>query len=236
MHRKLPWWILVGWAALVAGAVPLLLWGLLAGFRYANDWSSVVSATSANVSGDFVTVASVNAGRVAVLRAATGARVREGETLAEVEIAAPVRTTAGGTPVMAFLGSTDQQVATTAPVDGLVASVLVTEGSAVAAGQAIVRLIDPTHLRVTAYVSEADVARVRSGQEAEVYIAAIDRTLRGVVQAVVPAASGAFATPSATGAEPKAPAAPVFPVLVRLDLAEYPHLLGSSAEVRIHLR
>ena len=91
------------------------------------------------------------------------------------------------TAVLAFLGSTDQQVATTAPVDGVVASVMVAEGSAVSAGQSIIRIIDPTHLRVTAYVSEADVARVRSGQQAEVYLTALDRTLHGVVQAVVPA-------------------------------------------------
>lgn len=236
MHRKLPWWILVGWAATVAAAVPLLLWGALVGVQYLNDWSTVVTANSATVSGDFVTVASVNAGRIATLRAVTGARVREGDPLAEVEIAAPVRTTAGGTPVMAFLGSTDQQVTTATPVDGVVASVLVSEGSSVTAGQPIVRLIDPTHLRVTANVREADIGRVRAGQEAEVYIAALDRTLRGVVQAVVPAASGAFATPSASGAEAKTAVVPTYPVHVRVDLTEHPHLLGSSAEVRIHVR
>jgi multidrug resistance efflux pump len=235
MHRRLPWWILVGWGAFVAALVPLLLWGLVSGFQYANDWSSVVTASSASVSGDLVTVASVNAGRVARLRTTTGAKVRQGDPLAEVELAAPVRTTAGGTAVMAFLGSTDQQVTTAAPVDGVVASVLVTEGSAVTAGQTIVRLIDPSHLRVTAYVSEADIARVRAGQEAEVYLTALDRTLHGVVQAVVPATQGAFATPPASGVEPKA-VSPVFPVYVRVDLSDYPQLLGSSAEVRIRLR
>ena len=235
MHRRLPWWILVTWGAFVAAMVPLLLWGLVAGFQYANDWSSVVTASSAAVSGDLVTVASVNAGRVAALRATTGVKVRQGDLLAEVELAAPVRTTSSGTAVMAFLGSTDQQVSTTAPVDGVVASVLITEGSAVTAGQAIVRLIDPSHLRITAYVKESDVARVRSGQSAEVYLTALDRTLQGVVQAVVPATQSAFATPSSSGAEPKA-VTPVFPVYIRVDLTEHPQLLGSTAEVRIRVR
>ena len=235
MHRRLPWWLLVTWAVLVAAAVPLLLWGLQVGTRYAYDRTNYVSATTASVTGDLVTVASVNAGRVAVLRTTTGAKVREGDPLAEIEMAAPVRTTSGGTAVLAFLGSTDQQVATTAPVDGVVASVMVTQGSAVSAGQAIVRIIDPTHLRVTAYVSEADVARVRSGQDAEVYLTALDRTLHGVVQAVVPATSGAFATLSPSGVEAKA-ASPVFPVLVRVDLRDHAQLLGSTAEVRIRVR
>ncbi|MDA0301822.1 MAG: HlyD family efflux transporter periplasmic adaptor subunit [Chloroflexi bacterium] len=235
MHRRWPWWILVSWAAIVAATVPLLLWGLVAGFRYANDWSSVVTASSASVSGDLVTVATVNAGRVAALHATAGARVRAGDALAEVELPAPVRTTSSGTPVLAFLGSTDQQVTTTAPVDGVVASVLVTEGSAVTAGQTIVRIIDPAHLRVTAYVRESDIARVHAGQEAEVYLAALDRTLPGVVQAVVPATQGAFATPPTGGADPKA-ATPVFPVTVRVDLSDHPQLLGSTAEVRIRVR
>ena len=56
MHRRLPWWILVTWGAFVAAMVPLLLWGLVAGFQYANDWSSVVTASSAAVSGDLVKI------------------------------------------------------------------------------------------------------------------------------------------------------------------------------------
>ena len=235
MRRRLPWWLLVTWAVLVAAAVPLVLWGLQASVRYASNRTNYVSATSAAVSGDLVTVASVNAGRVAMLRTTTGAKVREGDPLAEIEIAAPVRTTSGGTSVLAFLGSTDQQVAATAPVDGVVVAVMVTAGSAVTAGQSIIRIIDPTHLRVTAYVSEADVARVRSGQDAEVYLTALDRTLHGVVQAVVPATSGAFATPSPSGVEVKA-TRPVFPVYVRVNLRDYPQLLGSTAEVRIRVR
>ena len=37
------------------------------------------------------------------------------------------------------------------------------------------------------------------------------------------------------GAEPKA-VTPVFPVFVRVDLTDYPQLLGSTAEVRIRVR
>ena len=235
MARRMPWWLLVGWAAAVAVLIPLTLWGVRLGVQALADRSYFVSSASASVSGDMVAVASVNAGRVASLRATTGATVRRGDTLADIELAAPVRTSAGGTPVMAFLGSPDQQVSTTAPVDGVVAAVLVTEGSSVTAGQTILRLIDPSHLRVTAYVNEADVSRVSPGQEAEVYFTALDRTLRGVVQVVVPATAGVFPATPAAGPESKS-LTPVYPVYVRVDLRDYPQLLGSTAEVRIRVR
>lgn len=234
MPRRLPWWLLVGWAAAVAVAIPLALWGLQFGVLYLRDRTEYVSATNASVSGEPVAVASVNAGRVAAIRAATGAMTRQGDPLADIELAAPVRTTSSGTPVLAFLGSADQQVAVVSPVDGVVASVLVAEGSAVTAGQTIMRVVDPAKMRVTAYVTETDMARIRVGQDVEVYVTALDRTLRGVVQTVVPATTSVFAPTPASGAETKVAA--VYPVYVRVDLRDYPQLLGSSAEVRIHTR
>ena len=235
MSRRLPWWLLVGWAATVAVAIPLALWGIVIGAQYVTDQSRYVSATTASVAGDAVAVASVNAGRIASIRVAPGATVRAGDALADVELAAPVRTTSSGTSVLAFLGSTDQQVPIIAPVDGVVASVLVAEGSAVTAGQLIFRIVDPARLRVTAYVTESDVSRVHAGQEVEVYFSALDRTLHGVVQVVVPATTAVFGAPPVAGAEAKA-AEGVYPVYVRLDLRDYPQLLGSSAEVRIRTR
>ncbi len=233
MSRRLRFGLLVAWAAVVAVLVPLALWGGIVGFEYFRDGGRYVSTTAASVSGDLVVVASVNAGRVVRVYPGTGASVREGDALAEVELAAPVRLTASGTPVLAFLGTTDQEVRVTAPVDGSIASILVAEGTAVTAGQPIMRIVDPAHLRVTAYVSEADLPRVRTGQDAEVYLTAVDRTITGVVQAVVPASSVAFATPPAAGA---AIAPTVYAVFVRVDLRDTPQLLGSSAEVRIRVR
>lgn len=236
MARRFPWWLLIGWAALVAAAGPLTLWGVERAVLYVHDRTSYVSATSAVISGDLVAVASVNAGRVASIHASTGTAVRQGDPLAEIELAAPVRTAAGGTAVLAFLGSTDQQVSMTAPVDGVVAAVLVPQGSAVTAGQPIIRLIDPNHLRVTAYVREEDIARVEAGQEAEVYLTVLDRTLRGVVQVVVPASSAALSPPLPPAATEARPPAPVYAVHIRVDLRDSLHLLGSSAEVRIRTR
>lgn len=235
MSRRLPWWLLVGWTVAVAAAIPLALWGVVVGARFVTDQSRFVTATSASVAGDLVAVASVNAGRLASIRVAPGATVRAGDLLADVELAAPVRTTSSGTSVLTFLGSTDQQISIVAPVDGVVVSVLLAEGSAVTAGQTIVRIVDPSRMRVTAYVTEADVSRIHVGQEAEVYFRVLDRTLPGVVQLVVPATTAVFGATPVAGAEAKAGRG-VYPVYVRLDLRDYHQLLGSSAEVRISTR
>ena len=228
-------WLLAAWTVLVAALVPLVLWGGVVGYEYVSDSNHFVSTFNASVSGDLVVVASVNAGRVVRVRPVTGATVREGDLLADVELPAPVRLTSSGTPVLAFLGTTDQQVQVTAPVDGTVASILVAEGSAIAAGQPLMHIVDPAHLRVTAYVTEADLQFVRAGQEAEVYFTALDRTTTGVVQSVVPATANVFtATPVASA---QAPAnTPVYPIYIRVDVRDTPQLLGSTAEVRIRYR
>ena len=228
-------WLLTGWAALVAALVPLALWGVLLGYQYVSDGNHFVSTFNASVSGDLVVVASVNAGRVVRVRPVTGATVREGDALADVELPAPIRLTTGGTPVLAFLGTSDQQVQVNAPVDGTVASILVAEGSAVTAGQPIMRIVDPAHLRITAYVTESDLPLVRAGQEAEVYFTALDRKTTGVVQSVVPATASVFtATPVASTQAPTT--TPVYPVYIRVDVRDTPQLLGSSAEVRIRYK
>ena len=48
MTRRLPWWLLVGWAAAVAVAIPLLTWGGVTGVEYLTGRSRYVTAASAS--------------------------------------------------------------------------------------------------------------------------------------------------------------------------------------------
>lgn len=237
MSRRVRFLLLTLWGIAVAAFVPLALWGAVAAFRWIATGGDYVSSSNAVVSGDLVAVGSVNAGRVSELRVAPGSIVRRGELLASVELPTAVRTTANGTPVMAFLGSKDQEVEVASPIDGVVATVAVAAGSAVTAGQTIARLIDPQRLSVTAYIGEKDVTRIHPGQPVEVELIALDRTLPGDVIAVVPATSAATA-PAATSAAGRNDAAPthLFPVHIRVDLADNPQLMGSSAKVRIRVK
>ena len=234
MSRRVRFLLLTLWGITVAALVPLTLWGAVAGFQWIATGGNYVSSSNAVVSGDLVAVGSVNAGRVSDLRVSPGAVVRRGEVLASIELPTAVRTTANGTPVMAFLGSKDQEVEVASPIEGVVATLSVASGSAVTAGQTIARLIDPQHLSVVAYIDEKDVTRVRPGQQVEVELTALDRTLRGDVIAVIPATSAAT-TPGAGAAGAAAPTH-LFPVHIRVDLADNPQLMGSSAKVRIRVK
>ena len=173
--------------------------------------------------------------RVSRLAVAPGAPVRAGSPLADVELPVPVRVTSGGTSVLSFSGTADQQVSVTAPVDGVVAALLAVEGSSVTAGQPLLRLVDPARIRVTAFVSEADVTRVHAGQSAEVTLTSTGDTVTGVVQAVLPPA--ATATAPVGTADGKVPTtATTYPVYVRVDLRDQVALLGTSAAVRIRVK
>ena len=235
MSRNLRFVLLALWGISVAAFVPLTLWGAVVGFRWVTTGGNYVSSSNASVSGDLVAVGSVNAGRVSSLRVGPGSVVRRGEVLASVELPTAVRTTASGTPVMAFLGSKDQEVEVASPIDGVVATVAVAAGSAVTAGQTIARLIDPQQLSVIAYVGETDVIRIRPGQAVEVDLTALDRTLPGDVIAVIPATSSATA-PATANAAGGGTVTHLFPVQIRVDLADSPQLMGSSARVRIRVK
>lgn len=238
MSRRLRFFLLTGWALTVAALVPLSVWGAFAAFQWVTTSGNYLTSSNATVTGDLVTVSSVNAGRVTDLHLLPGAPVKEGEPLVSIELPAPVRTTAGGTPVLAYLGSKDQAVELVSPIDGLIATVAVANGSAVTAGQVVARLVDPTRLWVTAYVDETQVSQVRVGQAAEVYLNATGRTLQGDVTAVVPATSS-ITTPPATGAtiaRTDTVLTHLYPVYIRVDLANSPQLLGSSAQVKIRIK
>ena len=241
MSRGVRLLLLFAWAALIAVLVPLALWGAYEGVLYVTTSGNYVSISNAVVSGDLVPVGSVNAGRVSDVRVAPGTAVRQGEVLASIEIPAAVRTTSNGTPVLGFLGSKDQEIDIVAPIDGLVATLTIANGSAVTAGQIIARIVDPSRLWVTAYVEEADVTRIHVGQSVEVRLAALDRTVPGDVAAVVPGTAVVFSLPATAAATPSKGGdaltnGRLYPIYIHVDLAENPQILGSSAAVRIRVK
>ncbi len=73
----------------------------------------------------------------------------------------------------------------TAPVAGEVGARLVSQGDTAAPGAPLLTLVDPSRLYVEGFLSESQVARVATGQEAEVEVAG--RRLAGSVERVAPA-------------------------------------------------
>lgn len=116
------------------------------------------------------------------------------------------------------------QATLTAPFDGTLVEIAVIPGELVQVNQPVLVLADLSHLQiVTTDLSERDIARVKIGQTANVYIEALDLTVTGKVMRVLPIAE-------TVGGDV------VFPVTIALDEQPDGLLWGMSAEVEIQTK
>jgi len=222
-------------AVLVLGAVVVL--GLLyTALRY-RDSLLYVSTENAQLTGQPVQVGPASAGRIASLAASVGTAVRKGDVLAQVALPSMVGVGQNGTPKMEFLGAADTRVDVTAPIDGVVIAVPSAVGSTVAPGQPVVTLVDPAQLWVNANVEETKVSRLRAGQPVEVHVDALNTTIAGRVESITPATSAVFSLlPSTSGSGNFTKVTQLVPVRIAVSLGNQPSLLGSSVEVKVHVR
>lgn len=113
------------------------------------------------------------------------------------------------------------QATLTAPFDGTVVDIAVVPGELAQVNQVVLTLADLNHLQiVTTDLSERDIARVKIGQSATVYIEALDLTLTGEVVRISPISEN-------VGGDV------VYPVTIQLDEQPDGLLWGMSAEVQI---
>ncbi len=112
----------------------------------------------------------------------------------------------------------------TAPFDGTVIDVSASAGETVQANQTVLVLADLDHLQVTTTdLSERDVARIKVGQTANVYIEALDMTVTGKVTRISPISED-------VGGDI------VFPVTIELDEQPEGLLWGMTTEVEIQTK
>jgi len=217
------------------GLIALLIAGLV-GFNVYWEGANFVSTDNAQVSGQTISVGSINAGRVASLNVGIGAAVRKDQVIAEIALPSEVGLTQSGGPEMDFLGDADARVAVKSPIDGVVIAVPSAVGATVAQGQSLITLVDPTQLWVNANVDETKVGRVRQGQEADVHIDALDVTVTGYVAAITPATAATFSLlPQSNTTGNFTRVMQVIPVRIAVNLGAQTGLLGSSASVKIHV-
>ena len=111
-----------------------------------------------------------------------------------------------------------------APFDGTIVDLAVIPGELVQVNQPVLVLADLNSLHITTTdLSERDIARVKVGQRAEVYIEALDLTVTGKVIRISPIAE-------TVGGDV------VFPVTIALDKQPEGLLWGMSAEVQIQTK
>jgi len=195
-----------------------------------------VSTDNAQLTGQPVQVGSMNAGRLESITPSIGASVRKGDVIAQVALPSQVGMGQSGQPKLGFLGAGDTRVDVQAPVDGIVIAEPVAIGANVAAGQAIVNIVDPTQLWVNANIEETNIGRVKVGQPVIVHVDALGIDVPGKVEAVTPATAGTFSilpTSNASGNFTKV--TQLVPVRISVNLGNQPLLLGANVEVKIRV-
>jgi HlyD family secretion protein len=116
------------------------------------------------------------------------------------------------------------QATLTAPFDGTVVDIDIVPGELVQVNQVVLTLADLNNLQiVTTDLSERDIARVKVGQDATVYIEALDLNVTGRVVRISPISEN-------LGGDV------VFPVTIELDEGAEGLLWGMSAEVEIGVK
>jgi multidrug resistance efflux pump len=222
--------------------VPILLVALVAGgimgYRYWYASTYFIATDNASVTGDLVQVGSLNAGRIVATRVDVGKPVRAGQEIAVVAMPQEIGSTAQGAgPKLGVTNTTDTQVPVYAPLNGVVAARMGYVGGTVAAGQPIYSLIDPTQVWIRANVEESSAWKVALGQAVDIHVDALNRDFTGRVDAITPAAAATFSllpTNNASGNFTKV--TQYVPIKIAVDAAGVVLPLGTSVEVRIHVR
>jgi multidrug resistance efflux pump len=195
-----------------------------------------VTTENAQLTGQPVQVGSMNAGRLESITPSIGAAVHKGDVIAQVALPSQTGMGQSGQPKLGFLGVGDTRVDVQAPVDGIVIAEPVAIGANVAAGQAIVSIVDPTQLWVSANIEETNIGRVKVGQPVIVHVDALGIDIPGKVEAVTPATSSTFSMlPSSNASGNFTKVTQLVPVRISVNLGNQPLLLGANVEVKIRV-
>jgi multidrug resistance efflux pump len=193
-----------------------------------------VSTDNAQLTGQPVQVGAMNAGRVEQILPSIGSSVRRGDVIARVALPSQLGTVQNGQPKMGFLGAGDTRVDVQAPIDGVVIATPAAVGATVAAGQAMLTIVDPSQLWVNANIEETNIGRVKVGQPVNVHIDALGRDVVGKVDAITPATAATFSLlPTSNTSGNFTKVTQLVPVRIAVNLGNQPLLLGANVEVKI---
>jgi len=211
---------------------------VLAAALGANLWyenTYFISTENASIAGGLVQVSSPDPGRIFELPRDVGDAVYKDEPLAVVDIPLFTNLAQGGTRTT-FLDARDRLIPVGSPVQGVIVARNANIGDTVTSGQSIFTVVDTRRLWVVANVEETRIGQVRPGQEVEVFVDALNRTLPGTVETVIPASTSTFSLiPAQSAAGNFTKVVQLVPVRIALRDNEVPLIVGASARVRIHL-
>ena len=209
--------------------------GAAVGWHLWYEATYFVSTENAAIAGAVVQVSSPDAGRIFRLHTDVGSLVRKDDALAVLDLPISAILPFGGTR-STFLDAHDRLVDVPSSVEGIVISRKVSVGDMVAPNQALFTVVDTRRLWAVANVEETQIARVRPGQLVEVYVDALQETLEGAVEAIIPATTSTFSLlPAQNVAGSFTKITQLVPVKIALRGSDDRLIVGASVRVRIHL-
>ena len=216
----------------------IIVGGSLFGYRSWYNSSHFVSTDNAKVVADLIQVGSLNAGRILRMEVDLGSPVTEGQMIAIVDIPAIVsKSDTTNTAKLGFLDVQDQFVEILAPRSGVVAARWAKAGDTVPAGQPIITLMDAREVWVVANIDEGKIDKVRLGQQVDVRVDTLGRTVSGTVTTISPVTAATFSLlPSQSSSSNFNKVSQLVPVKVAFSEANLQAIPGSSVGVKIRIR
>ena len=216
----------------------IIVGGSLFGYRSWYNSSHFVSTDNAKVVADLIQVGSLNAGRILRMEVDLGSPVTEGQMIAIVDIPAIVsKSDTTNTAKLGFRDVQDQFVEVLAPRSGVVAARWAKAGDTVPAGQPIITLMDAREVWVVANIDEGKIDKVRLGQQVDVRVDTLGRTVSGTVTTISPVTAATFSLlPSQSSSSNFNKVSQLVPVKVAFSEANLQAIPGSSVGVKIRIR
>ena len=216
----------------------IIVGGSLFGYRSWYNSAHFVSTDNAKVVADLIQVGSINAGRILRVYVDVGTPVTEGQLIAIVDIPTVIsKSDTTNTSKLGFRDVQDQIAEVLAPRSGVVAARWAKTGDTVPAGQPIVTLMDAREIWVVANIEEGKIGNVQPGQQVDVRVDTLGRTVSGRVDTISPVTAATFSLlPAQSSSSNFNKVSQLVPVKVTLEEANLQLIPGSSVGVKIRIR
>ena len=216
----------------------IVVGGSLFGYRSWYNSSHFVSTDNAKVVADLIQVGSINAGRILRMEVELGAPVTEGQLIAVIDIPAVIsKSDTTNTSKLGFRDVQDQFVEVLAPRSGVVAARWAKAGDTVPAGQPIVTLMDAREIWVIANIDEGKIGMVQLGQQVDIRVDTLGRTLSGRVDTISPVTAATFSLlPARNSSSSFNKVSQLVPVKIEFDEVNLRLIPGSSVGIKIRIR
>lgn len=218
--------------------VLVIVGGGLFGYRSWYNSAHFVSTDNARIVADLIQVGSINAGRILRMEVDLGTPVTEGQLIAIVDIPTVIsKSDTTNTAKLGFRDVQDQFVEVLAPRSGVVAARWAKTGDTVPAGQPIVTLMDAREVWVVANIDEGKIDKVQLGQQVDIRVDTLGRTISGRVATISPVTAATFSLlPARSSSSNFNKVSQLVPVKVTFDEANLRLIPGSSVGVKIRIR